>query len=181
MGREIRMVPPNWEHPKSIDNYGRERLQPMFDEPFSEAKAEWLDELAKWEAGERPSYFTAEAGDEDLPYWEYNGNPPERAYYRPWKDEEATWVQLWETVSEGTPVSPPFETADELIAYLAEHGDFWDQKLCMEPDWARLWGGIPGKSGWGHERASAFVKAGWAPSFIVTDGKMIDGKLAATA
>ena len=45
-----------------------------------------------------------------------------------WYDEERYdppsgdgW-QLWETVSDGSPVSPVFETADELINYLVEDG-----------------------------------------------------------
>lgn len=29
--------------------------------------------------------------------------------------------QMWETVSEGSPISPPFATAEELAAYLGEH------------------------------------------------------------
>lgn len=181
MGRKIRMVPANWEHPTTKDAYGRDRLQPMLDETFASARKEWMDELAKWEAGERPSYFDASEHPADIAYWEYNSTPPDRAYYRPWSDEEATWFQLWETVTEGTPVSPPFETADELVEYLAEHGDFWDQKRCKEPDWARLWGGTPGVSGWGREAAERFVKAGWAPSMIVADGHVIDGKFAASA
>ena len=171
MGREIRKVPPNWEHPSSEDNYGRMRLQPMHNERFEEAKREWIEGLAEWEA-------EGKSETEECEYWDYNGNPPDRPYYRPWRDEEATWFQLWETVSEGTPVSPPFATKEELVSYLAEHGDFWDQKRCMEPDWSRLWGGFPSKSGWGLERATAFVNAGWAPSMIVVDGQAIDGKLA---
>jgi hypothetical protein len=176
MGREIRKVPPNWDHPKKLDMYGRERLQPMYDETFAEAAAEWKAEFLKWEAGERPSYF--EDDGEPFEFWEYNGSPPDREYYRPWTDEEATWVQVWETVSEGTPVSPAFATKEELVAYLSEHGDFWDQKRCKEPDWERLWGGKPGVSGWGREAAERFVSASWAPSMILANGKLVDGKLA---
>lgn len=171
MGREIRMVPPHWDHPEGEDNYGRKRLQPMYDERFADAKREWIDGLIKWEAEGKSISAECE-------YWDYYGTPPEAQYYRPWKDEEATWFQLWETVSEGTPVSPPFETKDELAQYLAENGDYWDQERCLKPDWASLWGGIPGKSGWGIERARAFVNAGWAPSMISIGGKIIDGKLA---
>jgi hypothetical protein len=35
------------------------------------------------------------------------------------QDKEATWFQAWETVTEGTPVTPPFATTDELVDYLA--------------------------------------------------------------
>jgi hypothetical protein len=165
MGREIRRVPANWQHPTYVHELtGQTRLQPMFDRNFDEAAAEWKAELAKWEAGERPSYYDAEDHTAGHEYWEWNGEPPVRAYYRPWSDEAATWFQCWETVSEGTPVSPAFATADELIHYLATKGDFWDQKR--------------GDPAWGLEAATRFVNAGWAPSLIVQNGVVTDGKLA---
>jgi hypothetical protein len=177
MGREIRKVPANWEHPVKADTYGRERLQPMYDETFADAAAKWKENFLKWESGERPSYCTDE--HKNLEYWEWENSPPDRDYYRPWSDDEATWFQVWETVSEGTPVSPPFATEEELIEYLAENGDFWDQKRRKEPDWVRIWGGVPGVSGWGRQQAERFVKAAWAPSMIAfSDGAVVEGKLA---
>ena len=156
MGREVRTVPPNWEHP--VNDRGHK--QPMFDESFIDAAAKWKAGFAKWEAGERPDYC-----DEDsraLEFWEYHGMPPVREEYRPWKDEDATWFQLWETVSEGTPVSPPFATLEELAAHLAEHGDDWDRKR--------------GNGGWGKASADAFVASGWAPSLMVKGGVMAEAK-----
>jgi hypothetical protein len=150
MGREIRRVPANWDHPKQEGQYDG-RLQPMFDETFEKAAADWKAEFAKWEAGERPSYCSEDSVA--LEYWEWNGGPPDRAYYRPWKDEDATWFQVWETVSEGTPVTPPFETKEALIDYLAIEGDFWDQRR--------------GDGPWRRDAATRFVNAGWAPSLIV--------------
>lgn len=166
MGREIRKVPPHWNHPTSFDSYGREQLQPMFDQDFAAAAAEWKTEFAKWESGERPTY--CDGDDAKLEYWEWENPPPDRAYYRTWSDDEATWFQVWETVSEGTPVSPPFATEEELIAYLATHGDFWDQKR--------------GAPAWGREAAERFVRSKWAPSLIVVQGEtgttVTEGKLA---
>ena len=150
MGREIRMVPPNWDHPKQEGRYD-DRLQPMFNKTFEEAATEWKAEFAAWERGERPDYCTDES--RLLEFWEWDGGPQDRAYHRPWKDEEATWVQLWETVSEGTPVSPPFATKAELVDYLATHGDYWDQKR--------------GDGPWKHAAAESFVAAGWAPSMVI--------------
>jgi hypothetical protein len=89
MGRKIRMVPQNWEHPKSVDRYGRDFLQPMYDQSFADAAAEWKDKFLKWEAGERPDYF--EDRPEGYEFWEWDVQPPSREYYRPWKDEDATW------------------------------------------------------------------------------------------
>jgi hypothetical protein len=150
MGRKIRKVPANWDHPKQEGRYDG-RLQPMFDETFEKAAAEWKAEFAKWESGERDSYCSEES--KTLEYWEWNGGPPHRAYYRPWKDEEAVWFQVWETVSEGTPVSPPFATEAELVDYLATNGDFWDQKR--------------GDGPWERAAAASFVGSGLAPSLVV--------------
>lgn len=161
MGREVRMVPPNWEHPK-IDRHGRVDDQPMYDQDFGEKFAEWLADFDRIRAGnltdlERKCY------PRGLADWlQDEGLPPDPAYYRPWSDADATWFQLWQTVSEGSPVSPPFATKDELAAYLAEHGDFWDQKR--------------GDGGWGLARARAFVASGWAPSMAIMDGMVLDSK-----
>lgn len=84
------------------------------------------------------------------------GRPPDPDYYRPWKDEDATWFQVWETVSEGTPVTPPFATKEELVDYLATKGDFWDQRR--------------GDGPWVRTNAEAFVGSGWAPTLMVKDG-----------
>lgn len=168
MGREIRMVPANWEHP-TVDafrftpgeGYGNKtELQPMYDDTFENAAAEWKREFAEWESGKRPDYCDDESSK--LEFWEWHGTHPDRKYYRPWKNEEATWFQLWETVSEGTPVSPAFEERQELADYLAVNGDYWDQKR--------------GLGGWGQKSADAFVWVGWAPSMIVSNGKVIDAK-----
>ena len=150
MGREIRKVPPNWDHPKK-EGYD-DRLQPMYDRDYTTARKEWLDGLAAHKPEEH----------DGADFWEWEGGPPERAYYRLYSDEEATWFQLWETVSEGTPVSPPFATKEELAAYLAVNGDFWDQKR--------------GNGGWGIERARAFVDDGWAPSGAILGGAFLESK-----
>lgn len=154
MGREIRMVPPNWEHPITEDEYRRKRAQPMYDQRFDERFAEWLADFDRIRRGEltaleRDCYTSANPLAEWL---KDEGAPPDPAYYRPWADEEATWVQVWETVSEGTPVTPPFASREELIDYLATNGDFWDQHR--------------GDGPWKRENAHRFVAGGWAPSLI---------------
>lgn len=152
MGREIRRVPPNWSHP--VHDYCRHRTpcnpcyKPMYDAPFAPRMDEWYGDWKKWEAGERPAEAVSET------YWEWNGGPPDPDYYRPdWPEWSATWFQMYETVSEGTPVSPPFATKAELADYLVEHGDFWDQR--------------GGNGGWTRENAERFVSFEWAPTFIV--------------
>jgi hypothetical protein len=135
MGREVRRVPPHWEHPKNENG----RYQPMYDRDYLTELNEWWENHQLWLKGEHPHQNDDDPSTERF-YAEAEGNPPEVEYYRPFSGEEATWYQLYETVSEGTPVSPPFETEDELIDYLTENGDFWyqqDQK-----------GNLPGSMRW---------------------------------
>ena len=169
MGREIRRVPPHWEHPK-VQDYKGERYQPMFDRSYRQAMDEWIENDTLWKQGKHPDI--ADAVEEGcFHYAQWNGNPPDVNYYRPdWDKELCTWYQLYETVSEGTPVSPPFETQEELIDYLAKHGDFWDQKRRKEGD------SIMNCDPWGYEQARAFVMGpGWAPSGAIVNGQAMSG------
>ncbi len=161
MGRKVRRVPPNWLHPQVRNEYtGKLEDQPMFDERFNDAFTVWITTFDRVRASD--TRYPRGLAD-----WLLYYRAPDPAYYRPWKDEEATWVQLWHTVGEGTPVSPPFATRDELVNYLAENGDYWDQKRAVES----------GRSpGWGLERAKAFVKEGWAPSFAISGDAVLEPK-----
>lgn len=157
MGREIRRVIPNWEHPKKeYPNHQTMRMeegyQPLYDRCYREAADEWRREFAEWEGGERAAHF--EESGTDYEFWDWNGMPPDKNYYRPeWKPEEMTWFQVYETVSEGTPVTPAFATQEELADYLVANGDFWDQRR--------------GDGGWNRENAMEFVRQGFAFSLSV--------------
>lgn len=152
MGREIRRVPPNWEHP--CNDAGDYRA--MYDQHYPQAAEEWVHNFLLWQKGEHPSQKSKWASEEKY-YWEYEGNPPDKESYLPEFTEEPTWYQVYQTVSEGTPVSPPFATKEELVDYLVENGDFWDQRR--------------GNGGYSRKAAEAFVEMEWAPSFIVTVGE----------
>jgi len=56
--------------------------------------------------------------------------------------------QLWETVSEGSPITPVFATAEELAHWMTEH----------------CWGSQTHKMASSFEVAMRFIDAGWAPS-----------------
>jgi len=155
MGRAIRKVPPRWEHPRYTAEeeraYGKHDVageyKPLFESDYDTIKAEWIAGLIAWESGERPSYASAE----DREWWDWEGGPPKREKYVPYKEIEATWFQMYETVSEGTPLSPPFATQAELVDWLVANKDFW---------------------GYGprtREVAERFVNTGWAPSMIVSN------------
>lgn len=85
---------------------------------------------------------------------ELNENWYEKERYEPPAGEG--W-QVWETVSEGSPVTPVFPTKEALIEYLVQNGDLWDQKR--------------GDGGWSRKNAEHFVNQGWSPSGVVVDGE----------
>lgn len=121
MGREIRRVPADWAHPMQEAADGGHK--PLYDQSYREACEEWLSELDDWRQGERPSYFDPAKYPSDYQFWEWTSPPPDRDYYRPdWPDEERTHFQMYETVSEGTPVSPVFSTPGDVARWCADNG-----------------------------------------------------------
>lgn len=159
MGREIRRVPPNWEHPR------QECKHSPWAGGCDDAKAnggKCYVPLMKGYAQAKAGFesMQAEKGlQEAIDY--YGGAPDVNDYVPEWPEAEATWFQVYETVSEGTPVTPPFATREELVEYLIANGDFWDKSR--------------GRGGYTREQAEAFVKSEWAPSMIVTGGKVYSG------
>ena len=114
MGREIRRVPQGWEHPKDA----RGHYIGLLDMTYKQALVNWREDGA------------------------HEDDKPEPEWYRPDFDAEPTHYQIYETVSEGTPVSPVFANLEELQAWLIETGH------------------TP-------TAAARFAESGWAPSFIM--------------
>jgi hypothetical protein len=85
---------------------------------------------------------------------------PDPAAYMPVFDlpvEQLGWC-LYETVSEGTPVTPVFATAAELVEHLVQVGEDWDQ--------------VPYR----REAAERLVESGSSlGSFLVNAGQVFDG------
>lgn len=166
MGREIRRVPPNWEHPRYTRHNvlpGRSDRDlgtyiPMFDESFPDAIESWVEGYRQWQAGTHESLLDKDRTTEGQEYWEYEGPPPRIEFYRPAFTEKPTWYQVYETVSEGTPVTPPFATPEELVDYLVSHGDNWAHG-------GRL----------SRVAATAFVKRGHAFSMVAVEGQGVLG------
>lgn len=134
MGREIRRVPKGWQHP--MDRSGVYR--PLYDVDYDTAAKEWLENLMVWERDEE-----WKEAEDCRHYWDWDGPPPVDSYYRPKFEEDPTHYQIYETVSEGTPVSPVFETLNEMTEWLVEQG-------------------------YSSAAAQNFAEAGWAPSMLVT-------------
>jgi hypothetical protein len=116
MGREIRKVPENWEHPKDY----RGHYKPLYDYDFNEWASQWMEDLQQW-LNEYPTGFKEHNG-EKWAFWEWGDGPaPDRDECRPsWKPEEMTAYQIYENVTEGTPVSPVFRTEADMRAWLRD-------------------------------------------------------------
>lgn len=162
MGREIRRVPPSWQHPIRDENKSRSFI-PLYDKEYESEANDWMKNAILWSNGTHPDQAKEVARKYKF-YWDWSDAPPEQELCREYKDSDATWYQVYETVSEGTPVTPPFATKEELINYLVNEGDFWQQNDFKE--------GIIKSIGYSIEAAEKFVKSGWAPS-IVFDGGVI--------
>ncbi len=140
MGREVRRVPADWKHPHT----GRgsdvpDRLQPMFDEVFEDALFEWLERSPmQTTVGDG---LSEDRGDEWKKFLDYHGGPPDPDYYRlgRWTEEEATHLQMYETTTEGTPISPPFETPEELAKWLADNeASSFGSMVATEKEWLAM-------------------------------------------
>lgn len=87
-------------------------------------------------------------------------SPEAKAAYEAWESIEppaGPGYQIWETVSEGSPISPVFATARDLAAHMA----------------GKKWGADDGTP---FETWIAFIEGpGWAPSMIGTSAGMVTG------
>lgn len=170
MGREIRHVSKNWEHPKRINKYNSEEgFRPMYDHDFKESYIDFEKDLKEWyqeyEAFEKGKIFELKHKNEV--YSKANGNtyedwageppsPPNPYNYMP----TGEWYQLFENVSEGTPLSPPFETKEELVEWLTNNPDYWEHQ-------------------WTKGQAEGVVNCEYSPSMIMTGGKLYTSEEAA--
>jgi len=124
MGREVRMVPKDWEHPK--DEKGI--YIPLFGGSFSKRVKDYDEEKEMWEKGFMRSYKKDDdmwipKEDRNYPFEEWSGSRPQEQDYMPdWPEEERTHFQMYENVTEGTPISPPMESPEALVQWLAENG-----------------------------------------------------------
>ncbi len=82
------------------------------------------------------------------------GQKPE--WFREAFTSEPTHYQLYETVTEGTPMSPVFETKEELGDWMMIHPDpVWGQRS--------------------REAVDAFLESEWSISMMMIGGKVMDG------
>lgn len=91
------------------------------------------------------SYWEPVESEKLCDEWEHTEPPAGEGY------------QCWETVSEGSPISPVFATPEELATYMANH-PWGAMDDCSYEDWMTFING-----------------PGWAPSMIISNGEMKSG------
>lgn len=157
MGREVRRVPADWQHPKQhVPDYVAGRIveiyKPLYPgEQYQPSVDEWDDECAKWKAGWRPDHFD-DPESRVMCYEQWAGQRPHRDDYMPnWPADQLTHLMMYETTSEGTPISPAFETPEELARWLSDNN-------------ASAFAGMPAS----YESWLRVAQGGYAPSAIYT-------------
>jgi hypothetical protein len=134
MGREVRMVPADWVHPKNGQGY----LIPLLDR-FSYNEEEVAEGLKDgWLNKYMPNY-----GCDVMPTF-----PP----------GSCTHFQMYETTTEGTPISPVMETPEALAHWLADNN-------------ASAFGSMRAT----YEQWLATVKSGSAVSMVMENGNIKSG------
>ena len=108
MGREVRMVPKDWKHPKDENGI----YIPMHDESFIERHARWVSEFNDWQINPQSDCIFSEWGGPE---------PTKESYIPDWPQEQRTHCMMYETCTEGTPISPAFETPEELARWLSDN------------------------------------------------------------
>jgi hypothetical protein len=124
MGTAVRRVASDWAHPR--DDSGRYLpLRNGFD--FARRARQWDEDVAKWQQGLRRDLDANgwEPIKGDLlatTYAEYAGPRPDPQEYTPqWPASQCTHWQIYEEVTEGTPMSPVCASPEELARWMADH------------------------------------------------------------
>ena len=150
MGREVRRVPATWEHPREKNGHYR----PLYGRSLTTAQAEWDKSAAAFES-DYPKQYIECGGD----YSKWDGARPSGDRYMPdWPDSERTHLQMYETCSEGTPISPVFATPEELARWCADNGaSAFGSMTASYEAWLRI------------------ARGGFAPSMVMTGDVMESG------
>jgi len=138
MSRAIRRVTADWKHPKLKND----KFQPMFDEFYGKVLGEWLENKAKWGNGTHPDLRNEPWLKDDCSNYADWAEKPKADSYSTHEFEEAdlTHIQLYETITEGTPISPVFKASefDKLCAYASAHCFIYGKSTGTAKEWKTL-------------------------------------------
>lgn len=136
LSREIRRVPLDYECP--TDHRGGK--QARYDEFYVPAVKDWLERRERWVSGEGP-----DANEHpECTFEEWDGNGPDPDYYYPgdsWPADAEMGIQMYETVSEGSPISAVYPDTDAGRAAMADElavGDHGITTGMSSDDWMRI-------------------------------------------
>jgi len=105
MSRKVRRVPPSWQHP--VDQEGK--YKPLFDsDMFAYRLQDYVEEIEQ---------YGLEAANQDFG----EGGPSKIDYMPDWPEQQKTHLMMYETTTEGTPVSPAFEKPQDLAKWLVDN------------------------------------------------------------
>lgn len=161
MGREVRRVHKDWQHPRNDQGHHI----PLFDgRKLAEHTADWDVGAEKWEQGFRRHYGDhtwVPKGDEceEMPYSEWAGERPDPRDYMPeWSEEERTHLQMYENTTEGTPISPVMENPEDLARWLADN-----------------YASASGIMTATYDQWLSMIGQGWAVSLVTVEGQLMSG------
>jgi hypothetical protein len=145
MSREVRMVPEGWNHPTQW----HERHDRMTGQLRMQSELKPLFDY-------RPK-DDADPDDADYDPSDYMPDFPAGT---------ATWFVMYETCSEGTPISPAFATTTELARWLADTGaSSFGQMTATYEQWLRM-------CDVGHSFGSIVISNGQMMSGVVAIGEL---------
>lgn len=165
MGREVRRVPEGWQHPRDENGHFIPLLKAK--ETFEEKLRKWKIRKAAWDLGIKINWedkLSWRTKDEDYPFEDYDGSEPKREDYMPyWPEHMCTYLVMYETTSEGTPISPGFKTPEALADWLfrSRASAFGDMTATYE-QWL------------------ATIKQGFAPSAVFSPSRGLQSGVAAS-
>jgi hypothetical protein len=121
MSREVRRVPEHWQHPRVDGQY-----IPLFGGSYAKRAQAYQEGYDKWQEGLRSDWRGGwqpkDEAELAMSYEQWDGGPPKIEDYMPdWPDEQRTHYQMYETTSEGTPISPVMENPEALARWLSDH------------------------------------------------------------
>lgn len=165
MGREVRRVPPTWEHPKNAAGH----YIPLLGRSWATDLAEWSEGRDQWARGLRRGFgavpWVPRTGSElDTTYEQWTGREPRKRDYMPdWPESERTHLQMYEDTTEGTPISPVMATPEELARWLADnHASAFGSETATYEQWL------------------ATIRAGYAVGAVWTPGEGLRSGVAAS-
>lgn len=157
MGREVRMVTKDWIHPKD----GEDKYLPLYEgRDYDDGVENYKKELKEF----RDNDFEKQYPDDPLDHFWYClkdwcGNEPVRSDYMPdWKPEDMTHYMMYQNTSEGTPISPSFETPEKLAQWLVDNNASSFAHMTSS-----------------YESWLSVAKGGYAPSMVIANGTMKSG------